>query len=701
MTIHLDTETFSETPIKNGTYAYAENCEVMIVTYALDDAPVEAWDVTLDPEMPADLRYMLEEMDDEIVVHNEMFDRTVTRISKNIKLDIPIKRWRCSMVRAMAHSLPGGLDKLCGIYGLSEADAKDKEGRQLVQLFCKPRPKNSGLRRATRLTHPEEWKRFIDYAKTDVHAMRILWNKMPEWNYRGVELEYHWLDQKINDRGFLVDTELAKAAIKAIDIAQAQLKEDAVEATDGAVQSLTKRDQLLCYLIESYGVDLPNLQKDTLERRLADPDLPDGLKELLRMRLQASASSTSKYKTLLKGVSSDGRMRGTIQFDGAGRTGRAAGRTFQPQNLPRPTLHADEIEFAIEVLKVSAAELFYDNVMKITSNAIRGCIIAPDGKKLAVADLANVEGRCLAWEAQEEWATQSYRDYDTVTGYDDEGEPIRKGPDSYKLAYARAFGVPQHEVTKSQRAIGKVLELFMGYQGGVGAFITGAETYHIDLDAMAEAAYPSIPRHVWEEVTGYHDWVVKKKMPTFGLSQRTFCVCDALKRMWRETRPRTCDLWDGIESAVRVAIRKPGNTFTYGRFKVQYANGWLRIQLPSGRALCYPSARVEEGDRGQITYMGMDQYTRQWSRQKTYGGKLVENITQAVARDLLYHGMLLAERQGYAVILSVHDELITEIPEKGELSFEGLAACMSTVPAWAQGLPLAAAGFEGKRYRKD
>jgi DNA polymerase len=681
----------------------------MIVTYALDDEPVKAWDATLNPEMPDDLRFMLEELDDEIVVHNEMFDRTVMRISKNLKLNIPISRWRCSMVRAMAHSLPGGLEKLCDIYQLGEDEAKIKDGKQLIQLFCKPRPKNSGLRRATRLTHPEEWKRFIEYAISDVTSMRVIYNKVPVWNYRGAELEYHFLDQKINDRGFMVDRVLAEKAIEAVAVAQAKLKKETQEvtgynaATGAGVESMGKRDQLLCYLVESYGVDLPDLQKDTLERRINDPELPDAVKELLRMRLQTATTSTSKYNALLKGLSSDGRMKGTIQFDGAGRTGRAAGRTFQPQNLPRKSkdLSAKDIEFAIEVLKLSAGELFYDDVMKITSNTIRGCIIAPEGKLLAVADLANVEGRCLAWEAQEEWATQAYRDYDIIIGTDEKGKPIRKGPDSYKLAYASPFGIPYDQVTDAMRSIGKVLELFMGYQGGVGAFITGAETYHVDLDAMADAAYDSIPDDVWGEAKSYLGWATKKGMPTFGLSEKTFCVCDSLKRMWRTSRPKTEALWAGIENTVRVAIRKPGTTFICGRFKIRFEDAWLRIQLPSGRALCYPSARVEEGEKGQISYMGMNQYSRKWCRLKSYGGKFVENITQAIARDLLYYGMKLSEDSGYEVVLSVHDELITEIPESGALSWQGLAACMSTNPPWAEGLPMAAAGFQGKRYRKD
>jgi len=239
----------------------------------------------------------------------------------------------------------------------------------------------------------------------------------------------------------------------------------------------------------------------------------------------------------------------------------------------------------------------------------------------------------------------------------------------------------------------------MGYQGGVGAFLTVQRRTVSTWTRWPRQLIRRSPPHLVgvEELSGLGH---EEKDATFGLSSDTFCVCDSLKRCGaRRARRRTPLVWD--ENTVRVAIRSPAKTFTYGRFKVRYENAWLRIQLPSGRALCYPSARVEEGDRGQISYMGINPYSRKWCRLKTYGGKLTENITQAIARDLLYHGMLLAEKSGYEVILSVHDELLTELPEGDERGWEGLAACMAKNPPWAEGLPLAAAGFTDIRYRKD
>ncbi|HBC1013377.1 TPA: hypothetical protein IGZ65_005148, partial [Escherichia coli] len=238
--------------------------------------------------------------------------------------------------------------------------AKDKEGKKLIQLFCKPRPKNSKLRRATSKTHPEEWRRFVAYAGLDIEAMREVHKRLPKWNYQGTELALWHRDQQINDRGFCVDMGLVHGAIRAVERAQKRLAKRTQEMTDGEVQAATQRDALIKHIVESYGVELPDMQRSTLERRIADPDLPSAVKELLAIRLQASTTSTSKYKALLRSVSSDGRLRGTLQFCGASRTGRWAGRLFQPQNLCRESLSREEIEFGIECMKAGCEDLFYD-----------------------------------------------------------------------------------------------------------------------------------------------------------------------------------------------------------------------------------------------------------------------------------------------------------------------------------------------------
>ncbi|MGP0955198.1 DNA polymerase [Serratia sp. CY82433] len=680
----LDKETFCEVPIRNGTHVYAECAEVMLIAWAIDDEPVQVVDLTAGDALPERFLAALADPDYEVWAQNSHFDRTVMRHALPNILP-PVERWRDTMVQALAHGLPGALGALCEVLDIPQDKAKDKEGKALIQLFCKPRPKNNKLRRATRKTHPEEWRRFVAYAGNDIEAMREVHKRLPKWNYQGAELALWHRDQRINDRGVCVDVELAEAAITAVEIEQKRLAKRTQVMTDGEVQAATQRDALIKHIVESYGVELPDMQKSTLERRIADPDLPSEVKELLAIRLQACTTSTSKYKALMKGVSSDGRLRGTLQFCGASRTGRWAGRLFQPQNLPRPSLKQDEIATGIEAIKAGCADLLYD-VMPLTSSAIRGCIQAPPGKKLVVSDLSNIEGRFLAWLAGEEWKLQAFRDFDAGTG-----------ADLYKLAYARAFNISPDDVTKHQRQIGKVMELGLGYGGGVAAFVTFALVYGLDLEDLADAALPNIPLDIQREARSWWRKSVETKR-TYGLSERVFITCDSLKRLWRKAHPATVSFWAELEATVRRAIGSPKNTFVCRRLKVRRDGAWLRIVLPSGRAVCYPSPAIRDG---KITYMGVNQYSRKWQRLGTYGGKLVENGTQAGSRDVLADSMPHIEAAGYDIVLTVHDEDITEAPDTPEYNAEALSALLATNPEWAPDLPLNAAGFEAYRYRKD
>ncbi|EPJ9481480.1 DNA polymerase I [Serratia sarumanii] len=697
----LDLETFCETPIKNGTHAYAEGVEIMLFAWAIDDGPVSVHDFTEDQHLPAQLLAALGDENVLIYAHNSHFDRTMLRHALQRQLPGVVaggaERWRDTMVKALAHGLPGALGALCEVLNVDTDKAKDKAGKQLIQLFCKPRPKNSKLRRATAKSHPVEWQRFVEYAGRDIHAMRAVDTKLPNWNYQGAELALWHRDQKINDRGVCVDVELAEAAIAAVGDEQQRLAELTQAMTDGEVQAATQRDAMLRHILEAFGVDLPDMQKSTLERRINDPDLPAPLRELLTIRLAACTTSTSKYKALMKGVSSDGRLRGTLQFCGASRTGRWAGRLFQPQNLPRPTLDQEQIDQGIEALKLGVADLVFDNIMELTSSALRGCIMAPPGKKLVVSDLSNIEGRFLAWLAGEEWKLQAFRDYDNIIGTDENGEPIRAGHDLYKLAYARAFNMTPEDVDKAMRQIGKVMELGLGFGGGVAAFVTFALVYGLDLEDLANAALPNIPIAIQREAQSWWQASVKQKK-TYGLSERVFITCDSLKRLWRNAHPETVSLWSELENAVRRAIAQPGKQFNCRRLKVRKDGSWLRIALPSGRVVCYPGAAIVKGD---ITYMGVNPYSRKWQRLKTYGGKLAENVTQAGARDVLAGNMPAIEARGYEIVLTVHDEVITETPDKDFYFHDQLSRLLATNPTWAPDLPLNAGGFEAYHYRKD
>lgn len=688
MKLYIDTETYSETPITSGTYRYTADCECMLVTYAIDDGPVEVWDCTQEMLMPDALNDALESPDVQLIAHNSVFDRNV--IKSALGYDIPIERWRCTMVRAMSHGLPGSLDKLSDIFKLGDS-AKHKTGRALILLFCKP---NKGVRN-TYATHPEQWRQFLDYAKSDISAMRRLDSILPKWNSTERELAFWFLDQRANDRGVAIDVDLAKAALRAVNKEQCALKARTKDLTEGELESTSQRDATLTYMLEAYGVSLPDLQMATVQRRIDDPDLPIELKELLQIRLQVSTTSTSKYKAMLKAANDDGRVRGLIQFCGAIRSGRDAGRNIQVQNFPsRGLMPYAEVELGIRLLKQDSADLVFDNIMALTSSALRPTLIAPEGKKLIAADLSNIEGRYLAWAAGEAWKVQAFKDFDAGIGHD-----------LYALAYAKSFHITPEEVMEnkkhgdgSMRQVGKTLELSMGYAGGVGAFLTFANAYGIDLEAMGETAYDTIDATVLHEAKGFYDWTVEQMRSTFGLSERAFIVCESFKRLWRQAHPATVALWGGLYSIVKQAILTPSSWYTYGKFKARRDGQWLRIIMPSGRNLCFPYPQVDE--KGAISFMGINQYSRNWERVVTHGGKLVENCTQAGARDVFKHGTLRADEEGYPLVFPVHDENVTEVPDTEDYSAERLSAIMSEVPDWAGGLPLAAEGFETKRYRK-
>lgn len=777
MILHADTETFSAVPITHGTYKYTANCEVMIFTYAFDNDPtVHAWDLTTGTPCPGDLEYYLAEAD-EITFHNSMFDRNALKnnlgpivlhegewlplylvadaacvdIDPGFRVDIAVERIRDTMVQALTHSLPGGLGKIGDILGLAEDDKKDKRGKQLINLFCKPNKFCHSLKRehyqalkffkaaiaeaeskwtgrATRDTHPLEWAEFIEYAKSDIRAMRVARQKMPTWNYRpdasgqqrlaladpfgGVEtpgaFEFNlWcLDQRINDRGIAIDLDLARGALAAVAEEQKRLKDKTYAITAGELGSTSKGTALLKHLLAEHGVELPDLQGATIERRLQDQDLPWAAKELLMIRQQVATTSTSKYNSLLRAVSGDGRLRGTLQFCGANRTGRWAGRTFQPHNLPsRNLLPPDEIEIGIADIKAGIANVIHDNVMHLCSSAIRGALKAPVGRKLCIADFSNIEGRDQAWLAGEAWKLNAFRLFDTFKRDEDgeimtdaSGKAIRLGPDMYKLAYSKSFRKPVDAVDDKERQVGKVQELALGYEGGVGAFLTFSLVYGIDLDAMAEMGRETIPADVWAEAEGMWDWYIEEGRNTFDLPKETFMVCDSFKRLWRRAHPNITQMWKDLGDSVRAAIENPEERFDCGPLKIKRSGQWLRVQLPSGRTLVYPQPKVLPGN--VVSYLGVDQYTRKWKRIKSYGGKLFENVCQAVARDYMAYSMPLAEAAGYEIVLTVHDELVTETPDSEEFSSAGLVKILTTAPPWAEGMPLAAAGFETARYRK-
>ena len=685
--IFADLETRSRRDIRYGTYAYAEDCEVLLWAYALDDDPVRVWDLTAQAEMPADLRWALDHPGEvRWVWHNGAnFDCVVLARARNVHADIPADIVDDTLVIAYSHGLPGALGSLCDVYGLAEDQAKEKDGRRLVLKFCKPTREGTWRDSST---DPEDWKRFVHYAGRDVEAMRLLFGKLPKWNWRAYDQALFAVDRRINARGMLIDMDLARACVALAERTKAKNDARTRELTDGAVSEATQRDEMLRHICAVYGVTLPDLTTATVERRLADPDLPQALKDLLLVRLASSKASVSKYKMLLSAVSFDNRLRGGLQFRGAARTGRYAGRLFQPQNLPRPTLEQHMIDAGIEAIKAGSSDLdLIADETELMRSCLRGYIVAPEGEHLVVADLSNIEGRMLSWLAGEEWKLAAFRAADAG-----------KGHYIYKLTYGRTFGVDPSAVTKKQRQIGKVEELALGYRGGVGAFLTFATAYRVNLDELAEHVKSALPADVYEKADGMWDWYLEKKL-TRGLKRPTFVALEAIKSGWRAAHPAITRFWTALEDAVRMAMN--GVPTRVGHVVIDRKGSWLRMRLPSGRYICYPGAQLEDGGAGVgvFSYMGVSQYTKKWERIHTHGGKISENLTQAAAYDVLAEAMPRIEDAGFRIVLSVHDEFITEADM--DRTSKDLAALMAAPPAWAPDLPLAAAGFEAPRYRKD
>ncbi|AXC39588.1 DNA polymerase I [Salmonella phage S101] len=730
--LYLDTETFSEADLKKvGSYAYAEHptTEIVICTYAFDEGPVQVWDATDGSDMPRDLRramLKLQKPDSNLKLVGQnflMFDRPVIKHCWGFEL--LVENIIDTMIVAFRHALPGSLATLCEVLNIDASMAKDKRGKALIQRFSKPTPKNYKIRRYTADTHPKEWAEFIAYAKSDITSMREVYKKMPKWGNSEFEDRVLQLDQVINDRGFKVDVALAEAAIQAVTRHKEELQEEAQRKYGG---SLTGKDFLPILQELAPAHRIHNAQKSTLNDLLADKDLPDDARTIIEMRLGAASTASTKYAPLLLGRSSDDRRRGCLQYGGAKRTLRWAGKGFQPQNLARGYYHDDELDRGIAALLKGRAHRRFD-VAKLTASTVRSCIIPEAGRKFVVADYSNVEGRGLAWLAGEETALDTFR----------------AGLDIYCVTAGKMFGMDPDDIKKNFkeiRQIGKACELGLGYEGGVGAFVTFAKNLGLDLIEMAETMDGTFPDHIWAATARGYEWAriqeakrpphpgEKDDRPSYILDKKVWRTCDAIKRMWRESHPETVAFWRDLKDGILAAVRNPGREFWAGAHlrrngerairiwrTVEFDSSgrkvpgwWLCMELPSGRILSYPGIGVsvtkETDEDGRVNtnvrikYQGENQLTRQWTTLYTHGGKACENIVQALCRDLLAYAMLNVEAGGYSIVLSVHDELVCETPDTPDYTVAELEKLMCALPEWAEGFPLVAEGAELKRYAK-
>lgn len=670
MKLWIDFETRSACVLeKSGAHRYAEDptTEIMCLGFKVDDEPTELWI----PEWARqtfcvrgeDVRLAcVINQADEIHAHNAAFERSIWRhvMGRYGWQDIPLERWRCTAAKAAAMGLPRSLDLACQAAGVA---GKAESGYKIMLKMSKPRKPRKKEREAnpgwekTLYWHEDldEYRQLLEYCKQDVDAEYALDEALPDLT--PMEQSLWFLDQKINDRGLHLDLESIEAMVKAIESLETDVSLEIHKLTHGMLNSARQQAAGLAWL-RTRGCGLSDLQAQTVARALESDKLDPQARRYLELRQLSSKASVSKLRAMALTACSDSRVRGTLLYWGATRTGRWAGRLIQPHNMPRGHLKIEEVEESLWYFR-NFGHAFFKDPMDTASSCLRGLITTAPGNDLLAADFSNIEGRCAAWLAGETWKLDAFREFDLGTG-----------PDLYRKAYSQAFGVPLGRITDQQRFIGKVMELSLQYQGWVGAFATMAANYGV-----------SMPEDEVAEICG----------------------------KWRNAHPNIVLFWGLMESAAIQAVQT-GRQLKVGGITFGVRGEYLHMRLPSGRFLSYNKPRaVERLDRfkrvkNSLEYMGLNTMINKWMRLRTYGGKLFENAIQAIARDVMAEAMLRVEAAGYPIVLTVHDEILAEIPrsrERESYEQEEFQRLMAQVPTWATGLPVAVAGWRGFRYRKD
>lgn len=674
--LFLDTETYSETDIRSaGAYKYMEDpsFEILLLPYAWNDEPARVLDLTdKSYETYQELQDIIAGLNDPDVIkvaHNTPFERGA--YFRQFGFYQPPEQWVDTMILCAMNGLPMSLDAAGAALRLQEQ--KIKEGTALINYFCKPcKPtiKNGGRTRNLPEHDPEKWARFKEYALRDVDVERDIFKRLGGYTVSDFERRLWALDVRINERGVLVDTELAEAAV-AVD--EAFAAEHSAE-----MQKLTGLDnpnsvaQLKDWLA-ALGVECESLNKATVSDLKADTS-DRVIKRVLELRQLLGKTSTTKYKAMLAAACADNRVRGLLQYYGAGRTGRWAGRLVQVQNLPQN--HLDDIDKVREIVRerdLDTLELLFESVPDVLSQLIRTAFVAKPGHTFHVADYAAIEARVIAYLAGEAWRM----------------EVFAKGGDIYCSSASQMFKVPveKHGINGHLRQKGKVAELACGYGGGVGALKAfGADKMGLSEEEMQDIvtqwrlASPTIPK-LWRRVED-------AAKAALGSPGRRVHVSG---KVYDPERARENELATGAPAGSYSPFFNGSPVCTYWRDRDA-----LRCRLPSGRVLTYWEARIEDGS---IVFMGQNQTTRKWEKTETWGGKLVENIVQAVARDCLAVSMLRLDEAGYDIVFTVHDEIIAEAPE--DTRWEDMAEIMGRPIEWAPGLLLRGDGYSTRYYLKD
>ena len=651
----VDIETYSSVDLAgSGVYAYTEapDFDILLIGYKFDDeAEVHvidtlAVDRDFDPEL-YEFREALTDPDIIKTAFNANFERTC--LAKWTGAAMPPEEWRCTMIKALTLGLPGNLADVGIAMGLPEEKLKDPQGKALIQFFskpCKPTRTNGQRTRNLPAHDPAKWKLFIEYNRQDVVTEQEILRQLDIYKTPESEQQLWALDQHMNDNGVKLDIPMVEKIVEYDTQRRQELQEEAKVLT--GLANPNSLAQLKKWLSKQ-GVTMTSVTKDTIAATL-QTDIPDSVRRMLEIRTALGKTSVAKYSTMLTAVCQDHRLRGILQFYGANRSGRWAGRLVQTHNLAKNSL--PDLDLARELAAAgdfdTLATLFGETAF-VFSELIRTAFIPSDGCRFVVSDFAAIEARVLAWIAGEEWTLEAFR----------------QGKDIYCETASMMYRVPveKHGQNSHLRQKGKVAVLACGYQGGVGA-----------MKRMDKGG--SIPEDELQSVVD----------------------------QWREANPKVVKLWRTCELAAKTAIQEHRTVRLAHGIAFSYINRNLFIKLPSGRKLCYWDTRLKQDDytgRLSITYMGVNQETKQWGETETYGGKLVENIVQATARDCLAVAMTRVSTLGYKIVMHVHDEMIVDVPNTDTEAPGRINAIMAQPIDWAEGLPLKGDTYETPFYKKD
>lgn len=646
--LSIDLETFSDVDLPScGVYRYVEgDFHILLFAYAFDDEDVKCVDMACGEQLPQEVVNAI--FDDSIIksAWNAQFERTC--LSKYFGTQLSPDSWQCSMVWAASLSLPLKLKNAALI--LKTGEQKDIAGERLIRYFslpCKPTKANSGRTRNLPEHAPEDWAKFKSYCIQDVRTERDIRRKLESFPLPPQEWDYYHMDQRINDRGVLIDKELVQQAIICDMMLSEEMTKRAYELT--GLENPNSVSQLKGWL-EERGISVDSLGKKNVASLITDLDkhsVDAEALDMMKLRLQMAKSSVKKYQAAKRYICQDGRAHGLFQFSGANRTQRWAGRGIQLQNLPQN--HISTLDEARDLVKLGCfdiVESIYGNTPDILSQLIRTMLIPKDGCEFIVADFSAIEARVLAWLSGEQWRLDAFQ----------------CGEDIYCASASAMFHVPvvKHGINGELRQKGKVAELACGYAGGSGALISmGA----LDM-GLKEDELPDI-------ITS-----------------------------WREANPNIVKFWYAAEKAAIETIKDHSDR-AVGRIGFRFSANTLWIVLPSGRRLAYIKPKLQPNRFGRmaVTFEGLGANNK-WVRQETYSGKITENITQATARDLLAEAMKRLENKGLDIVGHVHDEVILEVP-KGSITVDEVCSIMNQNPKWADGLPLESDGYTGDYYFKS